>query len=398
MVCPQCGEDNSDSFRFCGMCGTLLDARLSTGVPVTNPPASTPAFTPKTANELEPPGPLVVEKAAGSARNQVPLTATPSMLGLNQPTLNQPTLDQPALDRPTLDRPGTFLIGPDQHRFDPSSPSQPSMDSLRERSFSGLDSFLEPEQPKTGGRRILLLVVLLAALGAAGWWTYNNYLGVRQIRKPEATVASSEVPAQPSTKPAPQDVAQAPAAVTSPAAAPATRVPEAPSENTTATSESTPESSPKPTPKTAESSASTKPVTKPAVPRVSLGDKSAEKSEPRKNLAPASKPAPAAPDSGDADFRKGEASLYGRGSPENCDEAVKHLKAASAKSSAKARSAFGTMYATGHCVARDLPTSYVWFAMALQVDPNNQILEKDLTAIWNQMTPPERQMATRMKQ
>jgi TPR repeat protein len=84
--------------------------------------------------------------------------------------------------------------------------------------------------------------------------------------------------------------------------------------------------------------------------------------------------------------------------PENCDLAVKSLKAASAQQSAKARSAFGTMYATGHCVPRDLPTSYLWFALALQVDPKNQILEKDLNAIWNQMTPPERQMATRMKQ
>jgi len=77
---------------------------------------------------------------------------------------------------------------------------------------------------------------------------------------------------------------------------------------------------------------------------------------------------------------------------------MKYLKAASAKSNAKARSTFGTMYATGHCVPRDLPTSYTWFALALHADPNNQILEKDLSAVWNQMTPPERQLATRMKQ
>ena len=83
---------------------------------------------------------------------------------------------------------------------------------------------------------------------------------------------------------------------------------------------------------------------------------------------------------------------------ENCDEAMRNLKAASAKQNAKARSAFGTMYATGHCVPRDLPTSYSWFALALRADPTNQILEKDLVAIWNQMTPPERQMATRAKQ
>jgi TPR repeat protein len=115
--------------------------------------------------------------------------------------------------------------------------------------------------------------------------------------------------------------------------------------------------------------------------------------------AAASVPAPATTaDNGDAAFRRGEAYLYGRGVAENCDEAVKNLKAASAKRSAKARSAFGTMYATGHCAPRDLPTSYAWFALALRVDPNNQILEKDLTAIWNQMTPPERQAATKGNQ
>jgi TPR repeat protein len=103
-------------------------------------------------------------------------------------------------------------------------------------------------------------------------------------------------------------------------------------------------------------------------------------------------------DTGESSFRRAEAYLYGRGAAQNCDEAVKNLKDASAKSNAKARSTFGTMYATGHCVPRDLPTSYLWFALALRVDPNNQILEKDLTAVWNQMTPPERQLASRMKQ
>jgi TPR repeat protein len=113
----------------------------------------------------------------------------------------------------------------------------------------------------------------------------------------------------------------------------------------------------------------------------------------------APKPTEAQPvDTGESSFRRAEAYLYGRGAAQNCDEAVKNLKDASAKSNAKARSTFGTMYATGHCVPRDLPTSYLWFALALRVDPNNQILEKDLTAVWNQMTPPERQMASRMKQ
>jgi TPR repeat protein len=136
-----------------------------------------------------------------------------------------------------------------------------------------------------------------------------------------------------------------------------------------------------------------------ARPKTPPAEKRAATREPGVTSAKASNSStPATADTGDPDFRKGEAYLYGRGAQKNCNEAVKYLKAASAKSNAKARSAFGTMYATGHCVQRDLPTSYLWFALALRVDPNNQILEKDLNAVWNQMTPPERQMATRMKQ
>jgi hypothetical protein len=253
------------------------------------------------------------------------------------------------------------------------------MESLREKSFSGLDSFFEPEEPKGGGRRVLLLVVLLAALAAAGWWTYTNYLGATESRKPEAPTANtSEVPAEkPTVNPATPAPAPVPDAGSPQAVVPSAGV----------------QSAPAPVRKTVEATA------KPETPRIALGDKSAEK--PRPSAAPAKAPElpePAAAETGDAAFRKGEAYLYGRGVPENCDEAVKNLKAASAKSNAKARSAFGTMYATGHCVPRDLPTSYLWFALALRVDPNNQILEKDLSAVWNQMTPPERQMATRMKQ
>jgi hypothetical protein len=316
-------------------------------------PPRAPAPTP--ANTLDP------------LRSPVPPSGGPSVLGLNQPIFNQPTFNQP------------------------------SMDSLRETAFSGLDSFFEPEQPKTGGRRLLLLVVLLAALGWAGWWTYTNYLGATESRKPEAVASSAgEAPAEKATmskpaistatKPAAKDAAPAPDAGSSLAAAPAAGTPQSQPESAsadrpdaarkTADAEAKPVAPAKPTPVTTTPAAIVRP----------------EKSPPKISIAPV------AADTGDADFRKGEAYLYGRGMPENCDEAVKYLKAASAKSNAKSRSAFGTMYATGHCVPRDLPTSYVWFAQALRVDPNNQILEKDLNAVWNQMTPPERQLATRMKQ
>jgi hypothetical protein len=352
VVCPKCGEVNSDTFRFCGMCGTVLEARAEARRPVGSPVPGLPLPTtlPKVANSFDSPRSSTLDDAIRPANNPTSSLHSPSMLGLDQPAVNQ------------------------------ESPNHPSVDSLRERSFSGLDSFFEPEQPKNSGGRILLLVALLAALGVAGWWTYTNYLGATQSHKPEAATASTvEPPVEaPSPKPA-TNAGVAPDAGTPPAATPPAAVPEGPSENAGAAP---------------DAAAKTAPAAKPTAPAPAT--KIVAK---REIPATSPKTAPAvAPDSSDADFRQAEAYLYGRGGRENCDEAVKLLKAASAKSNAKARSAFGTMYATGHCVPRDLPTSYLWFALALKVDPNNQILEKDLSAVWNQMTPPERQQATRMKQ
>ncbi len=394
MICPNCREDNASNFRFCGMCGTALEPRRPLGAPALDPlsafpPAVPPASPSRTGNSPAPLRPVVVADALRTADKTVRPVTGPSILGLNQPAANP-------------------------HSTDPSTPHepdlrQPSMDLLRERSFSGLDSFLEPEQPKTGGRRILLMVALLAALGGAAWWTYTNYLGATEGRKTEpATSSAGEASAEkPSTKAGTQDAAPAPAAGSSQAvpsaAVPSSRVPENQTENASAGPDATRKIADAGAKPAAEAKPMTPaPVAQPApaaTAKTAPAEKRAATREPGVTSAKAStSPMPATADTGDADFRKGEAYLYGRGAGENCNEAVKYLKAASAKSSAKARSAFGTMYATGHCVQRDLPTSYLWFALALRVDPNNQILEKDLNAVWNQMTPPERQMATRMKQ
>jgi hypothetical protein len=372
VICPNCREDNAPTFRFCGMCGTSLEPRVEARRPAGAPVPILPPNLPKIFHAPEPLRPLVMENATKPSNSPLSSLRGPSVLGLDQPGGNQP-----------------------------------STDALRERAFSGLDSFFEPEQPKTSGRRILLLVALLAALGGAAWWTYTNYLGATEGRKTEpATSNTGEASAEkPSTQAGTQDAAPAagspqaavPSAGVPSAAVPGGRVPESQTENASA--------GPDATRKTADAEAKPAAEAKPmapapvAQPKTPPAEKRAGTREPGVTSAKASNsPTPATADTGDPDFRKGEAYLYGRGAQENCNEAVKYLKAASAKSNAKARSAFGTMYATGHCVQRDLPTSYLWFALALRVDPNNQILEKDLNAVWNQMTPPERQMATRMKQ
>jgi hypothetical protein len=81
------------------------------------------------------------------------------------------------------------------------------------------------------------------------------------------------------------------------------------------------------------------------------------------------------------------------GMPANCDRAPKELVAAAEHSSAKAQSALGTMYATGHCVIRDLPLAYRWFARAQRQNPRNRIIEEDMRVLWDQMSPEERNLA-----
>ncbi|MBI3475811.1 MAG: hypothetical protein HY010_08765 [Acidobacteria bacterium] len=290
------------------------------------------------------------------------------------PPRNVPTAPAPPIGGPSL-------LGLDQTELRQSG----NVDDFRDRAFSGLASYGSPEESKSGGKQILLTVVLLAALAGAGWWTYKNYINVTDGRKPVAAVPSSQAAAN---NP-PEDPAPKPAEKSAAKEAPPAAVPE-------------------PTPETTSAAPAAKPVEDPAPPEakqaVEPESNNVQKAqtpvptparhEVSATRIPAPKPAPAV-DTGDALFRRGEAYLYGRNGTEDCGNALKFLKMASDKQHAKARSTMGTMYATGHCVSRDLPSSYRWFALALQADPNNSILEKDLSAVWNQMTPPERQLATR---
>jgi zinc-ribbon domain len=371
MICTKCGEENSDGFRFCGMCGALLEARRPAGAPRI---ASAPEGNVR--NEA-------AEPRTSPAPNSttVPPATGPSFLGLNQPFPDRPDV------------------------------SHPSVDTLRDKSFSGLDSFFEPEEPKTGGRRVFILLVLLVALGAAGWWAFSNYniMGSASGRNSQTAATklgdTEAAPDNSASRPkSSSGTASSPDTGSSQPAPPATIAPtQAVTPNPASVVEGKAEvkaegkTEPKAEPKTEqEARPSASDVARPAEPaHPQRAQKSARAAKSAPPLPVNEQPVSA--DRGDALFRRGEAYLYGRGVPENCDEAVKNLKAASAKQNAKARSAFGTMYATGHCAPRDLPTAYSWFALALRVDPNNQILEKDLTAVWNQMTPPERQMATKMK-
>ena len=97
----------------------------------------------------------------------------------------------------------------------------------------------------------------------------------------------------------------------------------------------------------------------------------------------------------DADLElAGERYLYGNGLPQNCTRAESSLRTAATHGNSKAQTVLGTMYATGHCVGRDLPSAYRWFARALHKEPQNSRISADLQVLWRQMTPQEKQLAT----
>ncbi|MGC1499259.1 MAG: zinc-ribbon domain-containing protein, partial [Terriglobales bacterium] len=391
VICPNCGENNSANFRYCGMCGTSLEMRRPAGAPrtVSSDPLRAQQYE-DAQNDANRTAAQTTVRANTNAVRESTASASPSFLGLNQP----------------------FTDGHGNDSTNGGSANE---------SFSGLDSFFEPEDSGVSARGVVLLLVLLAVLGAGGWWAYLHYNGVKPAGNGNDSPTAAQTPAPPPSSSGTD--ANSPAGNTNPAAASSSSIASTSSPNAGSPANSAP-SQPPAAP--VESARSTPPpkVEPQAEPKAE-SNKAESKSEsnvgqnppaarkparenarPQKIARAEAKPSPrlsaavvpASGDKGDAEYKRGEAYLYGRGMPENCAEAIKNLKDASAMQNAKARSMFGTMYATGHCVPRDLPTSYSWFAQALRVDPNNQILEKDLTAVWNQMTPPERQIVARNKQ
>ena len=294
----------------------------------------------------------------------------------NEPTAGAPPAEKPAEPMPELTA--------------PPSPSEPSS---RDLSY-----LLEDEPPKSRGKLYLTLLLLIIAAGVIAWhWeadrsSSNTSRTATNSPPAEApAVPPAAAPAKPAhveeSKPASPPTAEAtspPATVSAPQ--------KAPEDKTMKAASAALESSPKPgdTPSSHDTSASADsvpPATAPVTPPVRAP-------KPKPEVKAATPPAPVL-HGDDKLVADGEKYLYGNGVPENCDLAQKNLKAAAAHSNARALTLMGAMYATGHCVARDLPTAYRWFAKALHQDPSNARVQQDLEILWRQMTPGEKQLATR---
>lgn len=326
--CPECGYENRDMYRFCGMCGATLRREPAAAAPERPAPVVESAPAP-----VEPP----VEKVQTTA---------------------------PA---------------------------------------HSVEYLLEDEPPKSHGKLYLTLVLLALAAGLIIWqWQKGQPSSASTQPTPTAppVVASTTPQPQPApgTTPAVKDHASAPKTETPPPATTTPSVsPEPPASPSAGSGQEV---------KPPDTEADTNPTAdkNPSADAAPSSDTDQPSATPVAPPVPSPKPKPdpkvVAPTTpalkGDEKLvAEGEKYLYGNGVPENCDLAQKNLKVAAGHSNARALTLMGAMYATGHCVDRDLPTAYRWFAKALHQDPSNARVQQDLEILWKQMTPGERQLATK---
>jgi hypothetical protein len=275
----------------------------------------------------------------------------------------------------------------------------PSFLGLNEEPTSSVTYLLEDELSTSHWGRRVVLILFLVALGIAGWYWRSQLRAYVTAKLAQAPTNNQGEVSLPSAAPISSAAPEAPPAIPN-----ANTPPPKPEPGVSDLPATPPPSSATPV---ANSAALPSPSPQSdAVPQAAQPDQSAEKpprtaqdqspkADPQvsKSTPPqVQRPVPEA-NPGDQLEAEGERYLYGTGVPVNCSRAQKDLQTAAGQGNTKAYSVLGTIYATGHCTDRDLPLAYHWFAKALQQDPGNTRLQRDLQVLWSQMTADERQIA-----
>jgi cytoskeletal protein RodZ len=456
--CGRCGNENSEGNRFCGMCGATLMPKAETGnraaagaaerrpeAASTRPSgeARLPArpasdATIPAANRPPAAGSTVATQILRPPADPAPVSSIPNPPGNGSPVNSDPMISGPSflgLNKPA----------------DGRSRQAYSNRGHDLRTSGNLDYLLDDdeEQPKRGGGKLLLVVIALALIGGFGYlrWKQGGFDFLKPSRAvaPAQNAPESGSPASGNTSPAAAPEAAAPnPAVTNPVA-PTAATPSSATPNPSNPADGNPNppaadpgatgAAPAPT-ASGTASSGTGAASQPATPANSAPASSA----PADNAAPdkpqdnASADKPSQPESADAEAgpAKPEASaqpdvakpsaartvrvrkptpvtpldpvaeaakyIYGQSVPQDCDRGLRLLKPAATQANTKAMILLGSLYSSGTCTPRDLPTAYRWFALSLHKEPDNQRLQDDLQKLWSQMTQPERQLAIKLSQ
>jgi len=350
MKCPSCGNLTELGHRFCGMCGSRVDRRIRERRAES---PEQPRATAMANAQLPPP-----EGLAGQSE-MAPVADAPVTVDETEPAsaneVTPPTKTSPAIFRNQSHK--VPAIG------------GPSFLGLGDEPLTNGDYLLEDEGSSGGVLRRLVLIAILAAIAGLAFIGWRSNMSVNP--KP-APGPKSEAAATPFPDPKVQD--------NTAAAAPAANKPELPSPDPPASPTERADA-----PAKADASAA----------KASESGPEKEASSGRKTPQESPDTVTSAPHHPSATLLRAQQYLQGRGVRQNCEQGLYYLKAATEKNEPAAAVQMGALYAIGHCVQRDQVTAYRWYNSAHELDPANPWIQTNLDQLWAQMTPQERQRASR---
>jgi hypothetical protein len=390
LKCSSCNHVNDAGLKFCGMCGTRVERRLQE----------------RRANSDGP-------RAGAIANAQLP---TPDTRSTGATLIAEPPKrsDDVLIALPRRGEPAIFRNDPDTESIPPpkiaslreSSARQPlgRESSLKDRripakesnisgpSFLGLNSqqsgndveYLLEDEPTGGGLRKFILLLILAAIVGLVFVQWRSSLKAN----PKSAPAKTD-PAVPGT--APQGDGQPPSSsTTTPSTDDATKT-------AGASATSDPDA-------VAASESKDKPA-EPATPAAdtntaapAASDAPADK-KPISNAAPATTEGKPAEEARLADYKpspsliRAQQYLRGRGVPQNCEQGLLYLHAATDKSDPGAAIQMAALYSSGVCVKQDRVMAYRWFNSAHELQPGNVWIQKNMDQLWAQMSSQERRLS-----
>ena len=348
--CSSCGNINEPGYKFCGMCGTRIERRLND--------RRGNEFSEQ--NRTRAPGAEMASPTTERRRE--------SAIGMAD--------REPAEARTVSEKPGSaFRTERSEHTI-----PGPSFLGLSDDPDNEGEYLLEDEGSSRRGLRTLVLLAVLAAI-----------VGLILVQWRSSFRANPKTPEVPKTESSPQPQGQNqispdpnPNASPNPQSAQAAASPA----NTDPFSDGG-----KQLLQQAFGSAANDPRADPAKKESSSEKDIAEGDPPTSGAADSNAGIPTHQPPSRL-LQKAQQYLQGAGGvPQNCEQGLVYLRAATQKNEPAAAVQMGALYASGHCVKQDRVMAYRWFNSAHELEPSNQWIQQNMTGLWAQMDEQERRQA-----
>lgn len=448
MRCKQCGYDNPENHRFCGMCGAKLERAVSPVAINDEDPLDLQApayrFEDRSRSGAEPPGAFRDRNRERErmrdldARNH-PAKRTGNFSSISVKTLPQDTVEEEAVEKRQSEKAparATGIGGPSFLGLGYEGTNtgfvydKPRNDGFVYDTDGQSPEYLLEEVPRGISWRawaLMLLLIAGAGLGYIQWRASHNEgpdIGTILARNGLTLDPNHPVITPENKPPAQKPDATAPQAANNDSDQGDATQAKSPEEQANASGQDANNKSANSTASNndsanskaassksgeqeeenvanqssaaaAKTSDANKKTDENASPE-SDGPAAASKHNTNKEAALAEEK-PAQPKSlGDKDplIIQAEKYLQGRGVRKNCSTGVNLLRQAVSAGNPEADVKMGALYWSGTCVTHSNVTAYEWFSRAHGLEPQNRWIERSRNSLWASMSPEERRQAS----